>query len=385
MQDMLYSFRENVYKMPTAFVQDKKMKYHKEKIKMQHIVKSLTYTERFEELSYWTPGYILFDIETTGLSTKYHTIYLIGCALRSERGIEIHQFFAENPKEEAECLTEFFQIINRYQGLISFNGKAFDIRFLCERAKKNHLDASVLQLPHIDIYRVCASKKKLLALINYKQKTIEAFLGIAREDRYNGGELIPVYNSYIKKGDIEGKRLLLLHNYEDVIRMIPLLAMLSYDKLASTNITLESYECDEMITFIAQTGVSLPAPIHLYTSDYDIYLKKNYISGSLTATHAKMYHYLPNYKDYVYLPKEDIAILASLATHIDRANKVKATPATCYVAKEGDFLPIPNSLTLDPSIHFFTKECKSKQSYMVYDKNKITKEFLECYLKAILQ
>ena len=50
--------------------------------------------------------------------------------------------------------------------------------------------------------------KPLLCLENYKQKSIEAFLGIDREDKYSGGELINVYYEYLAQKDDEKLSLL---------------------------------------------------------------------------------------------------------------------------------------------------------------------------------
>lgn len=49
----------------------------------------------------------------------------------------------------------------------------------------------------LDIFKELSPIKPLLRLENYKQKSIEAFLGIDREDKYSGGELINVYYEYL--------------------------------------------------------------------------------------------------------------------------------------------------------------------------------------------
>ena len=36
-----------------------------------------TYTPRYQELDFWQEDQLLFDIETTGLSAKYNTIYYL--------------------------------------------------------------------------------------------------------------------------------------------------------------------------------------------------------------------------------------------------------------------------------------------------------------------
>jgi hypothetical protein len=49
-----------------------------------------------------------------------------------------------------------------------------------------------------------------------KQKTVEKYLGIYREDQYDGGQLINVYLSYLSSGSKRNRDLVLLHNRDDM-------------------------------------------------------------------------------------------------------------------------------------------------------------------------
>ena len=49
----------------------------------------------------------------------------------------------------------------------------------------------------MDIYKKIRPYRKLLGLESMKQKAIEQFLGISREDKYTGGQLIEVYRDYL--------------------------------------------------------------------------------------------------------------------------------------------------------------------------------------------
>ena len=61
-----------------------------------------------------------------------------------------------------------------------------------------------------------------------KQKAVEAFLGISREDIYTGGQLIDVYRQYLYTKSEELLRLLLLHNEDDLKGMPSVLPILNY-------------------------------------------------------------------------------------------------------------------------------------------------------------
>lgn len=55
--------------------------------------------------------------------------------------------------------------------------------------------------------------------------------------------------------------------------------------------------------------------------------------------HGELKYFYPNYKDYYYLPAEDMAIHKSVAAYVDKNHRTQATAATCYSKKSGCFLP----------------------------------------------
>ena len=50
-------------------------------------------------------------------------------------------------------------------------------------------------------------------------------------------------------------------------------------------------------------------------------------------------HFYSNYKDYYYLPDEDMAIHKSIATYVDKDHRKKCTAKNCFTKKDGSFLP----------------------------------------------
>jgi hypothetical protein len=169
---------------------------------MKHIQREELYFRRdrlsdqlFDEHS------IFFDIETTGFSPAHSSIYLIGCVRRKEDTLYVDQFFAEQPSEEAELLSAFFELLKDYHTIISFNGIGFDIPFIKAKCDLLNIKEHLKDYSYLDIFKSISALKFLLKLPNYKQKTIEAFLDISREDQLSGGELINVYQDYVKKPD----------------------------------------------------------------------------------------------------------------------------------------------------------------------------------------
>ena len=184
-------------------------------------------TDNFSD-SIFKENTMFFDIETTGFSPVKAIVYMIGCARRIKNRIVIDQYFAESVDDEAAVIEAFAGSLSGCSTIISFNGVGFDIPFLKNKYKKYKQDDPFCNVQILDIFKELSPIKPLLCLENYKQKSIEAFLGIDREDKYSGGELINVYYEYLAQNDDEKLSLLLTHNYEDVLGMTKLLNILSY-------------------------------------------------------------------------------------------------------------------------------------------------------------
>ncbi|MBR2190747.1 MAG: ribonuclease H-like domain-containing protein [Eubacterium sp.] len=162
---------------------------------------------------------LYFDIETTGLSRKYCSIYLIGAMYFDEGKWMYAQWFADNYNDEANVIMAFQKFIKDYDCLIHFNGNSFDIPFVKERAEKYNIDLDLDRLKSVDIYKDISSLKNILNLPNLKQKTLEEAIGIKRMDPFSGGELVEVYKEYVRTKDQKLIYPLLLHNREDVLYM----------------------------------------------------------------------------------------------------------------------------------------------------------------------
>ncbi|MCI7129471.1 MAG: ribonuclease H-like domain-containing protein [Lachnospiraceae bacterium] len=301
------------------------------------------------------PGDLFLDIETTGLSRARHQIYLIGMAsVVDNNHIYVNQLFSDNPQDEEALLTCFADALQTLEvkRIITFNGNSFDLPFLLERAALHAISLSFEAFELFDIYKEVSRRKNMLQLQNYRQKTVEQFLGICREDKYSGGELIKVYENYVRCPNAEAAHLLQLHNYEDVLGMIDLLAVFAYDEFFSSpahvvSASVENYTdidgnpAEELIAVLTPPCelpgcLSCTQPVsgaYLHAAGKHVRLRVPLFQGM-----ARLYYL--DYKNYYYLPAEDMAIHKSVATCVDKAYREKATPENCYskVAVDDAFL-----------------------------------------------
>lgn len=335
---------------------------------------------------------IFFDIETTGFSPANSTLYMIGCARRKNNRICIDQFFAEKPEEEAEILAAFFQMLSPYTTIITFNGVGFDIPYLKAKADHYKIPEHFRDFEYLDIFKSVSSIKFLLKLENYKQKTIESFLCLKREDEKTGGDLIHVYFTHVKHPTEETMHLLRIHNYEDVLHMIDLLSVLSYLEVLNGQYTILSHRIDHYHAYDGTEGEEwiitmqndYPVPRQLSCKQDCFYLMigKNRTSLRIPVYEGELHYFYSNYRDYYYLKKEDMAIHKSVASFVDKEYRENAKASNCYTRKSGKFLPQYNSV-MQPE---FRKEYKDKISYFEMTDDFCTSDImLRRYIDHILK
>lgn len=336
-------------------------------------------------------NFLFVDIETTGFAAKSSSLYLIGTAFFSEGNWQIRQWFAENPGEEAALLDSFFAFASSYTHLIHFNGNNFDLPYLlqkCVQYKKPHtFDA----YEGIDLYKRLSPYKAFLHVPNCKQKTLEALLGIPRKDRYHGGELIEVYRQYVQNPTADGKTLLLLHNREDMQGMLQILPLLAVYDLFNGDIRAKKVQAQHYVDYHGQDGqellmkLALATPLPFPLSDFS---NGCYFSGEkdigilkVPLYEEEMKYFYANYKDYYYLPEEDIALHKSVAGFVDKAHRIQASASNCYTRKYGLFLPQWDIL-IEP---FFKRDYKGSELFFeLTEERKTDRDLFSAYAAHLL-
>lgn len=345
---------------------------------------------------------VFFDIETTGFAAEASYLYLIGCVYYFESSYHLIQWFSEDIKEEALLITSFFEFLKTYDILVHYNGTGFDIPYIQRKCNLLKLDYSFDQIISIDIYKKILPFKKILKLNSLKLKSLELFLKIYRKDTFSGGDLIPIYQSYLGKKNYEKLRLLrvpeadnnlpsesdlllqqlLLHNEDDIKGLLLISPILNYVDLFNKPIRLlQASVEDDILKIQFETSATLPVPfsykndlVHLTAQDNRGYLSISIYEGELK-------YFYENYKDYYYLTTEDYAIHKSLASFVDKEYRVKAKPSNCYIKKQGIFAP-----QYEPVINpCFKIAYQDKLSFLeIHTDFLLQEETLEQYVKHLL-
>ncbi len=334
---------------------------------------------------------IFLDIETTGLVSYNSFIYMIGMAYYSNDNYHYECIFAEDASEEEELLDSFLRVFTGHTMIIHYNGNTFDLPFIEDRAKAFGKSIVFNRYDGIDLYRRISPFKHMLGLSNCKQKTIESFLDVGRDDEYTGGELIHVYRKYTETKDEELYKLLYTHNRDDVIGLIKILPMLSYLDLYNDPVTVKSVKIntyrDAMEALkkelLIEFSINSPLPGPLSSSSEGCYVSIKGDNGLLKIPiyHEELKYFFENYKDYYYLPEEDMAVHKSVSIYVDKAFRKQATAATCYCRKVGDYLPQWDYIFTP----FFKREYDSTQLFFeLTDEVKKSREAFCDYVSHIL-
>jgi Predicted exonuclease len=343
---------------------------------------------------------LFIDIETTGFSPKTSYLYLIGGLYYKNSTWHLVQWFANTPKDEKELLISFADFCKSFQTLIHFNGNGFDLPYLAHKFTRYKRSNPLIDLKQIDLYKMIRPYKSILRLPNLKQKTLETFLQIHREDPFTGGDLIPIYKEYCSNPDSRLEKVLLLHNHEDMLGMIKLLSLLFYaDFFKEKEIQFSSFEVlDEKlmnnqlkIEGLIYFTIKTPLPIPFSFGNENLYLKITGTNGCIKflCTKEELKFHYPNYKDYYYLPLEDMAIHKSVASYVDKEFREQAKAATCYTRKTGIFCP-QNELLFSPhfkrnykdTFHYF----ELTEDFQQNTENLLTyaKHLLHCLIQGII-
>ena len=112
---------------------------------------------------HWDVRKLLFlDTETTGLSGGAGTIaFEIGIGYLEEDYLVIKQYVMRDYSEEAAMLSDIAGFFDRFDTLVTFNGKTFDIPLLESRMIMQQIKQPISSLPHFDLLHACRRVYKL--------------------------------------------------------------------------------------------------------------------------------------------------------------------------------------------------------------------------------
>lgn len=164
---------------------------------------------------------VFLDTETTGLAGGAGTYaFLVGIGYHSPRGFHLLQFFMRDPSQESALLDGLADWLQRFNVVVTFNGKSFDIPLLASRYTMNALPTPFNGYDHLDVLHIARRlwKDRLPSrALGYLEKEIGQFYRTGEE--VPGSEVPQLYIDYLKSGDARPLGGVFYHNGMDLLSL----------------------------------------------------------------------------------------------------------------------------------------------------------------------
>ena len=322
-----------------------------------------------------------FDIETTGLSPKVSNVYLIGAAFIKNDRIELSQWFADDYTSEPALLEAFAASLADSDVVVHYNGTTFDVPYLTKKYIQHGIADPFLKIESLDLYReisrFCKEHKtekggNIFHTENLKLVTVEKLLGFDRGRDFSGKECIKLYTDYMQEKyahhDESRNKLceaLLSHNHDDLIGTCLATRLTVFNAYRANRPALEITDGEAVFTDTLADGLTYPMPLTYPIGEAsEMIFENDSLTLRIPLFTGELYHYFPDYKNYFYLPEEDMAVHKSVGSFVDKDHRAPATAANCYVKKEGTFLPLPGA-SIPEGATVFHKKNAPKGAYFI--------------------
>jgi len=166
----------------------------------------------------WDIERLLFlDTETTGLNGGAGTVaFEIGLGWIERRGMVIRQYVMRDYHEEAAMLNEIAVLFGRFDTVVSFNGKSFDLPLLESRMTMNRIRLPVTTWPQFDLLHAARRVYKLRLGRCNLARLEEVVFGQIRQDDLPGALVPQRYFDYLKTKEFALLEDVLAHNKQDI-------------------------------------------------------------------------------------------------------------------------------------------------------------------------
>jgi uncharacterized protein YprB with RNaseH-like and TPR domain len=167
--------------------------------------------------------FLFLDTETTGLGGAGTLAFMVGVAFFDGDAFVVRQYFLRDHGDEPAMLWSLNNLLQDKAGLITFNGRSFDLPLLEGRFVMNRMPPGLSEQPHIDLLpparRLWGRRLDSCALSSLEQN----LLGLKRTHEDVPGWLIPsLYHHYLQTGDGRELTRVFYHNRIDMLSMVSL-------------------------------------------------------------------------------------------------------------------------------------------------------------------
>jgi uncharacterized protein YprB with RNaseH-like and TPR domain len=166
------------------------------------------------------------DVETTGLAGGAGTYaFLVGIGWFEEGDFRVRQIFMRDYSEEPALISLVEETISSLSGIVSFNGKGFDVPLLESRFIMCRQRFPLSTAPHLDLL-FTARRLWRLRLESCKLSELEPrILGLERQGDVPSFLVPQIYFDYLRYGLADPLRGVFYHNAQDILSLAALTAL----------------------------------------------------------------------------------------------------------------------------------------------------------------
>lgn len=200
-----------------------------------------------------------FDTETTGLSGGTGTyIFLAGVGSLDAAGFHLRQYFLPSLAGEPAMLRALAEDLGRFEGIVTYNGRAYDVPLLETRNTLARIPRSESRLrgEHFDLLRAARrlyrGRLERCSLVDVEAEA----LGVRREDDVPGHLIPGLYFDFIRAGRAAPLRGVLRHNALDILSLAGFLARLGklFDAARADHTTLDPRDAVQLARWLDLEG-----------------------------------------------------------------------------------------------------------------------------------
>jgi len=166
---------------------------------------------------------LFLDTETTGLTGGTGTVaFMVGLGFFEGEGFTVHQLFMRDYSEERALLSLLQELLRRFEFLVTFNGRYYDVPLLETRCILSRVQTRIAEMAHFDLL---PPSRKIWkgAYENCRLVTLESkLLGMGRGDDIPSEWIPYLYFDYIQSGDARKIHRVFYHNRMDILAMVGL-------------------------------------------------------------------------------------------------------------------------------------------------------------------
>ena len=256
---------------------------------------------------------VFFDLETTGLAGGAGTFaFLLGFAYWRADSIVTEQYFLPDFGREYELFNQLQSWLAKFEYIVSFNGKSYDMPLLSNRFILNRLHPKFTDARHIDLMHMCRRIWKN-SLSSCSLQSIEnELLDVTRSDDIPGSLIPQAYFNFINTGVIHNVIRMIEHNLQDILSLALIFDHLHYlntdlqklklDKNAIASLAKISYEINYKLFF---DFINENEELLEVSKDFQywksLYLKKN----GLYEEALRLWKELAQYSEYCFIVLEE--------------------------------------------------------------------------------